>query len=288
MYSTPSHLHSSNDLDAYVRPLGPYQGKHFDTTDDLAAWVYQHSLSAAPPTGDKFLEYLMTPSDPFDMLNNSSSRSTNAPTFDSYNVDEAVNRMLESNLNSDSFTEEIYFEPNLFSDFEFGDVQVASNVIDIDPEAMMDDFYGAPKPTQVMMDDFYTVQEPTEVMMDDFYTVQKPTQVMMDDFHTAPKSPQVKKSVEKSKRKEKRTQQNTPCISIEEWLIMDEASGRSRRPLLHEFLRQLLDNENFSHIATYVDRKRGIFKFQQKKVAAELWQIVKGRNSDTGNYISSK
>lgn len=58
-------------------------------------------------------------------------------------------------------------------------------------------------------------------------------------------------------------------------------NGKRRRMLLHEYLRRLLDNPNCSHIAQYVDKRRGIFKFFEKEQAAELWETVKGRNSNT-------
>ncbi|CAF0886139.1 unnamed protein product [Rotaria sordida] len=98
------------------------------------------------------------------------------------------------------------------------------------------------------------------------------------DFDLSPASPPMKKP---RKKKQNRILSNLPHIDVREWFVTDETSGRSRRPLLHEFLRQLLNNKNYSHIATYIDRSKGIFRFYQKNTAAELWQRVKGRNSDS-------
>jgi hypothetical protein len=57
------------------------------------------------------------------------------------------------------------------------------------------------------------------------------------------------------------------------------AQGRSRRPLLHEFIRMLLDNSQYSHIAEYIDRKHGIFRLKIPKEVARLWKVAKGRHS---------
>jgi len=73
--------------------------------------------------------------------------------------------------------------------------------------------------------------------------------------------------------------------TMNEWLIPCETDGKKRRPLLHEFLRLLLDNTNYSHIVEYVDRKKGVFKFNERNEAAKLWQQVKGRNSDLSKFF---
>lgn len=65
------------------------------------------------------------------------------------------------------------------------------------------------------------------------------------------------------------------------WMIYDKTLARERRPLLYEFLRLLLDDSNYRHIATYVDRENGVFKLIKPKEVARLWKDVKGRNSDT-------
>ncbi|CAF0780648.1 unnamed protein product [Adineta ricciae] len=70
-------------------------------------------------------------------------------------------------------------------------------------------------------------------------------------------------------------------FNLDEWLIVSETGGKMRRPHLHEFLRILLDNPKYSHVAQYTDRKKGIFKFLERHEAAKLWQDVKGRNCDT-------
>ena len=87
-------------------------------------------------------------------------------------------------------------------------------------------------------------------------------------------------NIKSKKKKQNRTTSSVPPIHIDEWLVMDN-NNRRRRPLLHEFLRQLLDNPNYSDIAEYVDKDKGIFKFYQRRTAAELWQSVKQRNSDS-------
>ncbi|CAF5122883.1 unnamed protein product, partial [Rotaria sp. Silwood1] len=97
------------------------------------------------------------------------------------------------------------------------------------------------------------------------------------DFDLSPSSPPMKKP---RKRKQDRVRSNLPQTNVREWYVMDGITGRQRRPLLHEFLRQLLDNPNYSYVAAYVDKRKGIFKFYEKSTAAELWQHVKGRNSD--------
>jgi hypothetical protein len=74
-------------------------------------------------------------------------------------------------------------------------------------------------------------------------------------------------------------------ININEWFIIDEPHGKKRRPLLYEFLRQLLDDENCSHIAQYVDKRRGVFKIHKRNEVAELWKYVKGRNSDSSKLF---
>ena len=72
--------------------------------------------------------------------------------------------------------------------------------------------------------------------------------------------------------------------NINEWYIRDE-SGRRRRPLLYEFLRQLLNDENYADIAGFVDKQRGIFKFHQREKAAQLWGIIKGRNGTSSKFF---
>ncbi|CAF0917844.1 unnamed protein product [Rotaria sordida] len=69
-------------------------------------------------------------------------------------------------------------------------------------------------------------------------------------------------------------------MNIKEFHVYDNTTGRFRRPLLHEFIRLILENDEYSHIAEYIDRKRGIFKLYQPDVVADLWKQVKGRNSD--------
>lgn len=67
---------------------------------------------------------------------------------------------------------------------------------------------------------------------------------------------------------------------IEKFMVFDATTGRERRPLLHEFIRILLESGDYSHLAEYADRRQEIFKLHKPKEIAELWKRVKGRNSD--------
>ncbi|UJR09644.1 hypothetical protein I4U23_013878 [Adineta vaga] len=64
------------------------------------------------------------------------------------------------------------------------------------------------------------------------------------------------------------------------FLIHDHATGKDRRPYLHEFLRLLLEDEEYEHVIQFVDRKQGIFKLNKPNEIAELWKQAKGRNTD--------
>lgn len=79
-------------------------------------------------------------------------------------------------------------------------------------------------------------------------------------------------------------------IDIRQFLVFDETTGRERRPLLHEFIRLILENDAYSDIAEYIDRKQGIFKLHKPRDVAELWKHVKGRNSDSRkrNFLIKK
>ncbi|CAM4792273.1 unnamed protein product [Rotaria magnacalcarata] len=218
---------SLNEFDQYLSPLGSYDGKHFESYDDMATWIFQHALSGPNPEKDPVLAYLMYSPNPMSSLSN--TRSMERPNFDCNRVDEFIDIWLESSeQSSPPPPSEIHFEPinnssNDFSDVDFGMSDVTHDTTNIELEPMLD-----------------------------------------CDL------PPIKESEEKQVSSKE-----------DEWLILDQNSGRLRRPLLHEFLRQLLDDENYSNVASYIDRKQGIFKFHQKKVAAQLWQLVKGRNSDS-------
>ncbi|CAF1185208.1 unnamed protein product [Didymodactylos carnosus] len=71
---------------------------------------------------------------------------------------------------------------------------------------------------------------------------------------------------------------------ITEWLVVDEVTRRKRRPYLYEFLKQLLDNPKYHHMATYINRQEGIFKLHLPNDTAALWKYIKGRNS--GNKMT--
>ena len=86
--------------------------------------------------------------------------------------------------------------------------------------------------------------------------------------------------VEKTPKK-KSPESSGPCPP-RNWMVRDAGTGKYRPPLLHEFLRELLDDPNFAHIAEYVDCHQGTFKFYDKDQAAKLWQEAKGRNCESG------
>jgi hypothetical protein len=75
------------------------------------------------------------------------------------------------------------------------------------------------------------------------------------------------------------------CSTTKKFRVFDDITGRERRPLLHEFIRLVLENDEYAHLAAYIDRKRGTFKLYKPKEVAELWKYVKGRNSDIGKSI---
>ncbi|CAF3333009.1 unnamed protein product [Rotaria socialis] len=218
---------SPNEFDQYLSPLGSYNGKHFETYDDMATWIFQHALSRSNLEKDPVLAYLMYSPDP--ILSLPSTRSIERPEFDCNRVDESIDMWLEpSEQSSPPPPSEIHFEPinnssNDSFNVGFGMSKVIYDTPNIELESMRDC-------------DQRSLQESDE---------------------------------------------NQESSQLDEWSILDPNSGRLRRPLLHEFLRQLLDNEKYSNIATYIDREQGIFKFHQKKVAAQLWQHAKGRNSDS-------
>lgn len=71
-----------------------------------------------------------------------------------------------------------------------------------------------------------------------------------------------------------------PMNILQIFMVYDAITGRERRPLLHEFIRMLVEDDEFSYIAEYVDRRQDIFKLHKPKEISELWKQVKGRNSD--------
>lgn len=94
-------------------------------------------------------------------------------------------------------------------------------------------------------------------------------------------SPKVEKPLKKKSPK------SPDQCTRRDWMVRDTGTGKLRPPLLHEFLRQLLADSNFSHIAEYVDRHLGTFKFYDKDQAAKLWQEAKGRNCESGQFSYS-
>ncbi|CAF0770852.1 unnamed protein product [Rotaria sordida] len=222
---------SPSELDQYLGQPGSYTGKHFENTDDLVAWIYQHAQSLQNGPNDPVMSFCNDSSQLTSFL--PVGRSMESTKFDPAKDDGYAITMLDCDQNSDK---EIFYDPiNSDSIFNFGSVEIADFMSNI----------------QV---------QPTF------------------DFDLSPASPPMKKP---RKKKQNRILSNLPHIDVREWFVTDETSGRSRRPLLHEFLRQLLNNKNYSDIAAYIDRSKGIFRFYQKNTAAELWQRVKGRNSDS-------
>ena len=76
--------------------------------------------------------------------------------------------------------------------------------------------------------------------------------------------------------------QAQPVKREKDWGVRDENTGKIRPPLLYEYLRKLLDDPNYAHVASYIDAQKGIFKFHDKDMAARLWQEAKQRNCDSG------
>ncbi|CAF3249711.1 unnamed protein product [Rotaria socialis] len=97
-----------------------------------------------------------------------------------------------------------------------------------------------------------------------------------------PSSPSAK-SIHRSQKKNASSSKpfsSSSCDAIKKFLVYDVVTGRLRRPLLHEFIRLLVEYDEYSDVAEYLDRKRGIFKLHKPEEVAELWKNVKGRNSD--------
>ncbi|CAF0981186.1 unnamed protein product [Didymodactylos carnosus] len=86
----------------------------------------------------------------------------------------------------------------------------------------------------------------------------------MDDFTLLPTAP---------------TRKSSRLDNTADWLVVDGTTKLKRRPLLHEFLRRLLDNPEYHDLATYVDPQQGIFRLHKPDEVADLWKSVKGRNS---------
>ncbi|CAF1161136.1 unnamed protein product [Adineta ricciae] len=70
------------------------------------------------------------------------------------------------------------------------------------------------------------------------------------------------------------------CQQKKNFLVHDQTTGKDRRPYLYEFLRILLENDEYSHVIQFIDRKQGVFKLLKPQDIAELWRHAKGRNSD--------
>jgi hypothetical protein len=104
---------------------------------------------------------------------------------------------------------------------------------------------------------------------------------------TYPLSPSSINRSENQRRKMSSTSSplHLECADERKFHIFDQVTGRARRPYLHEFIRLLLENDEYSYIIQYIDRKQGIFKLYKPKEIAELWKRVKGRNSDNSKFI---
>lgn len=79
-------------------------------------------------------------------------------------------------------------------------------------------------------------------------------------------------------------QSSEKLVAEKDWSVRDEHTGKVRAPLLHEYLRMLLDDPAYTHVASYIDRRQGIFKFHDKDMAAKLWQEAKQRNCESGVF----
>ena len=64
-----------------------------------------------------------------------------------------------------------------------------------------------------------------------------------------------------------------------EWLVTDSSTQKRRAPLLHEFLRLLLNNSRYQPYISWVNRGGGVFKMNQPIQVANLWKLVKRRRS---------
>lgn len=67
--------------------------------------------------------------------------------------------------------------------------------------------------------------------------------------------------------------------NLKEWMIVDQATRRKRRPHLYEFLVLLLHKPHYVSYAFYKDKQRGIFEISQPEKVAQLWEQVKNRQA---------
>lgn len=65
-----------------------------------------------------------------------------------------------------------------------------------------------------------------------------------------------------------------------EWTLKDSNTKRLRSPKLFEFLIMLLQNDKYQCYASFIDRSKGTFCIHEPAKVAELWQLVKTRQSN--------
>ena len=64
-----------------------------------------------------------------------------------------------------------------------------------------------------------------------------------------------------------------------DWMIEDTSTRRIRPPKLPEFLRLLLNNTRYISYASWLNRKKGVFKIHQPTKVVKLWRQVKLRKT---------
>ena len=64
-----------------------------------------------------------------------------------------------------------------------------------------------------------------------------------------------------------------------DWLVTDSLTQKRRAPLLHEFLRLLLNNPRYQPYISWVNKGETVFKMNQPIQVANLWKLVKRRRT---------
>lgn len=64
-----------------------------------------------------------------------------------------------------------------------------------------------------------------------------------------------------------------------DWLVMDTSTKKYRPPKQNEYLYLLLENQDYSSFASWVDRNQGTFKIHEPDRVAALWKLIKNRKT---------
>jgi hypothetical protein len=64
-----------------------------------------------------------------------------------------------------------------------------------------------------------------------------------------------------------------------DWFVTHPATQKRRAPLLHEFLRLLLNNGRYKSYISWINTDKGVFKMHEPMKVANLWRLVKRRRS---------